>query len=661
MRRFCSSPVLAFLATAALPLGLSAQAPNITPSGDPSVAVDTIYKLAVDSADYPQQSYALLLDDGVVRVERDGRTTTTYRQITQMLRERAVAGHREEQFGYDADRQRFRLNWARVVTPDGKVISDKPAQMQESDVPAAMDVPMYQHAKVVRASLSGVAVGTLIDVSYTVETRSVDRTGDFFTSWRVTAGTLVRRSRFLVDAPADMPLTLAERHLTFKRDEQVTHGRRVYTWATKDVAWIKPERFAPDTAAQTQWVSLSAPGHWSDVGSWYMGLAHDRELAPDALRDTVRRLIANAKTRDDSIRAVHRWVAQDIRYVAIELGKGGYQPRLPATVMQTGFGDCKDKATLFVAAMRAIGIDAYPVLLNAGGQVDSTLATIKAFNHEIAAIPRKDGTGYQFVDLTSELSRYGTIPYPDAGEFGLLVRPDGHTEEVRLPVDLPGADRLEIRQTSVLAQDGTVSGWFEQRGTGLAELGLRATVRTPMDSTRRAEFMRQMAGNLYPDAQGDSLVVFDGKDLSATPRIAVHFHGGQAATRSGPTAILNLAATGGAAPFGRVADELAAAGPRHMAIDAKQVVGPLTVVGELRITLPDGWKARLPDSDSTTSEFGTYVARYSQNGRDLVITRQISGTNGVFPPEKIGDLITWLRAIGKDRTPFIIVDTPQTT
>jgi transglutaminase-like putative cysteine protease len=662
MRRFCSSPVLALLAAAALlpGAGLAAQAPDITPSGDPSVASDTIYKLAVDSAAYPQQSSVLLLDDGVVRVERDGRTTTTYRQVIQILRERAVAGRREEEFGYDADRQRFRLNWARVVTPDGKIISEKPAQMQESDVPAAMDIPMYQHARVVRASLSGVAVGTLVDVSYTIETRSVDRTGDFYNSWRVTAGTMVRRSRFLVDAPADMPLTIAERHLTFKRSEQVVHGRRVYTWATKDVAWTKPERFAPDTVQQTQWVSLSAPGHWSDVGSWYMGLAHDRELAPNALRDTVKRLTANAKTRDDSIRAVHRWVAQDIRYVAIELGKGGYQPRLPATVMQTGFGDCKDKATLFVAALRAIGIDAYPVLLNAGGQVDSTLATIKAFNHEIAAVPLPNG-GYQFVDLTSELNRYGTIPYADAGEFGLIVRPDGHTEEVRIPTDAPGSDAFELRQTSTLAPDGTVSGWFEQRGTGLAEQGMRATMRTPMDSTRRAEFMRAMAANLYPDAQGDSLVAFDGKDFTAKPRIAVHFHGGQAATRSGNTAILNLAAASAAAPFDRIADELSAAGERHMAIDAKQLVGPLTIVGEIHITLPDGWKARLPANDSATSEFGTYVARYSQNGREFIITRRIAGTDGVFPADKIGDLIAWLRKVGADRTPFVVLDTPTTT
>jgi transglutaminase-like putative cysteine protease len=661
MPRFRFSPVLAILAATALPLRLRAQAPDITPAGDPSIASDTIYKLAVDSAAYPQQSWALLLDDGVVRVERDGRQTTTYRQVVQILRDRAVAGHREEEFGYDADRQRFRLNWARVVTPDGRVISDKPAQMQESDVPASMDVPTYQHAKVVRASLSGVAVGTLVDISYTTETRSVDRTGDFFTSWRVTAGTLVRRSRFLVDAPADMRLTLAERHLTFPRTEQVTHGRRVYAWATHDVPWTKPERFAPDTAQQAQWLSVSAPGHWSDVATWYEGLAHDRELAPAALRDTVKRLTAHATTRDDSIRAVHRWVAQDIRYVAIELGKGGYQPRLPATVMQTGFGDCKDKATLFVAALRAIGIDAYPVLLNAGGHVDSTLATIKAFNHEIAAVPRPGRAGYQFVDLTSELNAYGTIPYADAGEFGLLVRPDGHSEEVHIPSDPPGADAFELRQTSTLSPDGTISGWFEQRGTGLAEMGMRATMRTPMDSTRRAEFMRSMAANLYPDAQGDSLVVFDGKDFLATPRIAVHFHGGQAVQRSGGTAILNLAAASGAAPFDRIADELAAAGPRHMAIDAKQVVGPLTIVGEVHITLPAGWHARLPANDSASSEFGTYVARYTQTGQDFVITRRITGSTGVFPPDKISDLIAWLRAVGADRTPFVVLDTATET
>ena len=54
--------VLLFLAGPAL-----AQAPRITPNGDPSVRNDTIYRLAVNPADHPNEAYVYLLDDGVVR------------------------------------------------------------------------------------------------------------------------------------------------------------------------------------------------------------------------------------------------------------------------------------------------------------------------------------------------------------------------------------------------------------------------------------------------------------------------------------------------------------------------------------------------------------------------------------------------------------------
>ncbi|HEX5075602.1 MAG TPA: hypothetical protein VFW03_20490 [Gemmatimonadaceae bacterium] len=53
-------------------LSLTAQAPRITPQGDPSVRADTIYKLAVNPADYPEENAAFLLDDGVVHLEADG-------------------------------------------------------------------------------------------------------------------------------------------------------------------------------------------------------------------------------------------------------------------------------------------------------------------------------------------------------------------------------------------------------------------------------------------------------------------------------------------------------------------------------------------------------------------------------------------------------------
>ena len=53
---------------------------------------------------------------------------------------------------------------------------------------------------------------------------------------------------------------------------------------------------------------------------WYDGLSRDRYTLPADVQAKVRELAATAKTRLDTIRAVHRWVAQDIRYISIALG-----------------------------------------------------------------------------------------------------------------------------------------------------------------------------------------------------------------------------------------------------------------------------------------------------------------------------------------------------
>jgi hypothetical protein len=650
------SRVLVVFSIAVAATAAHAQAPVITVAGDPSISSDTIYKLAVDSTAYPEQGSVILLDDGVVVIQADGRARRTYRQVVQILRERSARVYEEREFTYEPDRQGFTVNWVRVIKPDGTVISAQAAHTQESDLPASMVNPVYVHARSLRMSLSGVAPGTLIDLSYSYDEKAPYRAGDFYEKWFVTAGTTVRRSRFIVDAPKDMKLNIAERNLTFPRREATAGTRKVYTWATQNIAWTKPEMFEPpaDSNPLAMSVAVATPAAWSDIGQWYAKLADDRLRSDSRLRDTVTALVQHAVTLDDSIRAIHRWVAQDIRYVALELGIGGYQPRWVDTVMATGFGDCKDKSTLFIAALGAIGIDAYPVLLRAGGPSDRTLPTISAFNHEIAAIKR--GQGYEFVDLTSELSPLGTMPFGDAGQFALVVHRDGHTEEVMTPSQPPDSNRIETRLVGTLSPDGVLGGRLTMDATGAAAMGLRSLMRNRMDSAQRETFTRNLAGGTYPGAKGDSLVTFDGKDLSAKPRISLVIRDGQATQRSGATDILALSS--GSAKFTELADALEAQAPRKMPIDGAKAAGLFVVIDETRVTMPEGWQARLPPSVTAKSIFGSYESAYRQDGRDLIVRREVSGTGGVFPKETAPALIAWFRAMAADRTSFIVIDHP---
>ena len=156
-----------------------AQAPNITPAGDPSVKSDSIYRLAVNPADHEGESFVYLLDDGVIVYQANGQSKQTFRQVAQILTQDAVDDWAEQRFSYEPGHQKLTINWIRVVKPDGEVISAAPSHVQDSDVPATMGDPVYADRKVRRVSLSGVTPGTLVDYSYTLEELKPYRPGDF--------------------------------------------------------------------------------------------------------------------------------------------------------------------------------------------------------------------------------------------------------------------------------------------------------------------------------------------------------------------------------------------------------------------------------------------------------------------------------------------------
>jgi transglutaminase-like putative cysteine protease len=636
---------------------LAAQAPRITPKGDPSVKSDTIYRLAVQPADHPEDAYAVLLDDGVVRYEADGRGTRTFRMVVQILKEEAIESFAEHRLGFSPGRQKLTVNWMRVLRPDGTVISDRPAVSQEANVPAAMGDPVYTDQRVRRVTLSGVAIGTIVDYSYTVEVTNPALQGDWTESWSVHMGVPVRRSRYVLELPESVTPRIKERNLDFQRVERVANGRRTYTWARADVPKLKGEPFAADSNGVHMNIAISSPVDWQRVASWYAGLARNRYAVTPALASKVDSLVRTARTRDDSIRAVHRWVAQDIRYVSVSLGMGGYQPRTPEQTITTGFGDCKDKATIFVAALGHLGVQAYPVLLAAGGGVDRTMPSIEAFDHAIAAVQQPNG--YAYVDLTSPYTPFGTLPYSEQGEFGLLVHPDGRGEEITFPADSVAANASITRIVGTLAPDGYFDGTYEESATGARAPGLRSAFATPLDSTRRADFQRSLAQGLFDGATGDSLRLFDGKDLAATPRVSVRVKRGRAATPTGDLMILKLPVNSMQA-FGKMAAELEARPPRRFPIDAEDVMGGDVAVTELRITLPSGWRARLPKSVKAPSPFGSYETTYEQVGDELRLTRRMTGARGVLPPERFPDLIAWMRSVAQDDQDIIVLERAPT-
>ena len=620
------------------------------------IASDSIYRLAVDSMAYKEYPFVYLLDDGVVRFETDGRGSQHYHQIVQILKPRGVETWAERAFSYRPGHTKVNVEWMRVVKPNGELISDKPNISQASDVPAAMSNPVYSDTKVLRYSLGGVAVGTLVDISWTQESTDPFLRGDFLSSWATTMAYPAMRSRFVADLPASMTPKIIERHLDFKRVDENVGGRHLYAWQKQPVMPVKGEIFAPDSSIPRTSIVVSSSLSWSDVARWYSGLAKDRyALSPRAIGiiDSVTR---PQKTASDTLRALHKWIAKDIRYVSVALGLGGYQPRFPDSTIVSGFGDCKDKATLFIAAARHLGLTAYPVLLNSTGVNEKTLVSISQFDHAIAAMPAKDGRGYTFLDLTTNAFPPGTVPPSYQGEFGLVVLPDGKGDEITFPKESVG--ELTTTFQGEATADGKVSGRLELLAQDGAATGMRTAFLEPPDSAQRAAMRRGFGATVF-NSTADTVIVFDGRDPRAEAKISVLLHGGDGFKRAGPAAILTIPPSF-RGPGGSIAMTLRQLpeGERRFPIDASRVMGTGTQTTEFRLTLPEGWKAQVPKGVVATSVFGTYRSEYVQEGRVLRIMHRSEGAKGVYPKERFPDLKAWLKSISDDVVESIVLLPP---
>ena len=644
------SVLLAFLFAAVIP-GASTP-PAITTH--PIMQPDSIYGLAINPADYPDESYVWLLDEGVYKVQADGRTSRTTRQVVQILKQEAAEAYRERQLSWNPDHDKLTVNWMRVVKPNGEVIADHPEQVQDSDIPAEISTPTYSSTKVRRLSLSGLEVGTILDFSVTTESDAPMMPGEFMFPWIVTTPVPVMRSNLVVEVPAAMNPRITENNLYFKRRETVANGRKTYTWATDKVPKLKIEPFVPDSIVQGTRITVSPPLGWTAIGEWYAPIATKAYTISPVVEEKMAKVMSGAKSRSDSINALHDWVASDIRYVAIELGQGGYVPRSAETVVRTGFGDCKDKAMLFLAALKKIGVTGYPVLLNAFALTPRSSPSLSQFNHMIAAIQTPNG--YEYTDLTAGNYPVGALPSSEQGGLAIVVK-EKSAEQVTLPKLLSAATSVDTWIKGSLGNDGNFSGTVETLWKGDFAPEIRSAFRTPLDSTKRQSLGRALAGEYLENPEVDSLVAFDGKDFHTPARITTKVIKAKMLSKAGDVSLL-MNPVRPSDSWLRLAEMIDKQKDRKLPYATKAFIPLATDHIDVRIKLPAGWTVSVPLDVKEDGPLGHFALTYSQVGNELHIERSMTGADTTIPVSRQSEITAWMRKIGADDGKFLVIKAP---
>ena len=222
--------------------------------------------------------------------------------------------------------------------------------------------------------------------------------------------------------------------------------------------------FAPNFSASTFKT-------YADVGQAYQVRAKEKAKVTPTIQTLANELIQKAKatTTLEKVKVLHHWVAQNIRYLGIYVGAGGFVPHDAQSILDNRYGDCKDHVVMLEALLAAVGIDSSPALINSGSAyLLPKLPTPGIFDHVITYVPSLN----VFLDSTSRFAPLGTLPNGDLDKPVVLTATGALS---RTPMTHPSKDRTEARIQMKLTRDGSIEGRSQAKMFGVFEVASRGS------------------------------------------------------------------------------------------------------------------------------------------------------------------------------------------
>lgn len=390
----------------------------------------------------------------------------------------------------------------------------KDYEVKEKDAIESAYVPDFVLASDVRVKILQIPapdVGNIVGYEYETEERPI-----FLQDiWEFQEHDPVRESHYSLQLPPGWEYKAS--WLNHPEVKPTQTGTNSWQWALSNIKEIRHEPLMPplDGVAgrmvlsffTSEKIALNSNVDWNAMGKWYSNLIGERIDASPEVKQQVAALTGSLATPLQKMQAVAGFVQQDIRYVAIELGVGGYQPHPAAEVFAHRYGDCKDKATLVRSMLRELGIDSYEVVIyTERGAVTPQTPAHQGFNHAILAIKLPEGLAdpsliatidypklgkLLFFDPTNDLIPFGQLPGYLQANYGLLVMPDGG-ELVELPQQASSMNSIQRTAKLTLDSAGTLKGDVEEMRLGERASSERWRLRTVTKDTDRIKPIEEL-------------------------------------------------------------------------------------------------------------------------------------------------------------------------
>jgi hypothetical protein len=585
----------------------------------------------LDAAKTSTPSYAgdapsvILYDEYVESVDDQGRAVEREREAIRILKPQA----RNEgcETSYDVDEK---INYFRVWTigADEKVYQAKDADF--------VDVGDTSDSKMLSTEKARIAHPPAADVGATIVCESEELMAPWKQEkiWGIQSGVPVVFEALEIDLPPGRPYAVSWHHYDPVKPIQVAANS--WRWEIKDAQKLDLR----DVKASLEWAALAArmsvmwgdaavagkDNEWRALGQWMTTLEAGRSDPTPEITAKAEELVAGAPDFYTKLKDVTEYIQKNIEYFIVMRGIGGYQAHFAADIYRNRYGDCKDKTTLLISMLQAVGIKAWSVSVDdRRGVVDPDSPSL-AGNHMITAIEiptdvndkrlmavvkANDGKRYLIFDPTNERTPVGNLPEYEQGSYGIFAA-GGASQIIALPVLPPDSNGKERIANFTLAADGALSGTVDTTSIGSVGAYLRIGLKETTEQQQREAVEKSIALDL-PGVVVDSFRYVQPSDLDKPLELHYKVTVRQYAHVAGPLLLVRPRVLGDyAVPFDdklrKVPIDLDETGRWHDSYD---------------IALPTGYVVdETPDAVDIDLDFASYHA--SVTAKDNVLHYEVT-------------------------------------
>ena len=601
----------------------------------------------------------LLFSEDVLTVQPNGKMKRLSRRAYKILR---VKGKDYGVARADFDAETKILNMKGWCIPaQGKDYEVKEKDAIESSLPGVANGELVSDIRSKLLVIPASEPGNLVGYEIEQEVRPFV----FQEVWMLQEEVPVKETRFTLQLPPDWEYKAT--WLNHQEIKPTASGSNQWQWVASDLKAIGTEDNMPPRRgiAGQLLVSILPPGgsqkkgfeSWAEMGNWETSLVQGRRDPSPELKQKVADLTAGKATTLAKMAALADYVQRDIRYVAIELGIGGWQPHPAKDIYANRYGDCKDKATLLSAMLKEVGVESYYVSVNTnrGAVTAQTPPQMYLFDHEILAIRLPDDvTDSSLVaiykhpalgrilifDPTDELTPLGKLSGELQANYGLLVTPSGG-DLIQLPLLPMSASGIRRSGTLALSPDGTLTGQILDTRYGDYAASQRSVYKAMTKKEDRIKPIETLLAHSLGTYQITKASIGN-LDVRDQPfQYSYSFVVPSYAKPAGELLLLRVRVLGE-----KSSDILEKKETRKYPVEFD---GLRRDSDNIEIALPDGYQVdELPPATDIDFSFGNYHSKTELKGNTLVYTRSFEIREVSVPLEKMEDLKRFYRVIAND-------------